>query len=1592
MQKNRVLKRILGFTQIFVLFLFLTPFFVNLQAASNVGLGEIGYVEEYEIADGVTFERIMAYNNMGEQKAHLIEFHHSTLTPMVTYGNGVYGGTTLSNYINIAESGGAKVIAALNGDFYDTSNGVPLGMMIINGKLVTSGNGRHAVGIKADGSVIGGQVNIGLVFNNGSTNTTINHLNKDRKTNTSNVYMYTDDFGASTQTTVPGTEVVLNITSGNHLTIGGTITAQVEEVRTNATNTSIPYGRVVLGVHNDNAQKLAGLTVGTTITISATDNTTLGWESVIQSIGIGNIIAEDGVITSVAISNKDVHPRSFLGFKDDGTYMLFQVDGRQPGYSNGMDYQQIYDYLVTERGASNVYELDGGGSSTISARLPGSANASVLNNPSDGRERSNANAILFLAKTGPDPSGTVAHLHSYPRNLVILENAEIDLQVKATDMNYYPATLPSNIEFSTTGDIGTIDADGRFVAKEGAGSGTIVIKSGSITETVTVTVLDAIDRMTTDQTFISIAPSAKTTLKVSAYLNRVPIYISNESFTWTVSEGLGSISSAGEFTGTDGSAVGTITISYKGFSLEVPVEVGRLPQMITTFEDMIMRPSANYNWDWMIENPANGGTGNVSINTDERYVKFGHQSLRIDYDFRNATGTTSVTAFKRAGGNGSPPSTTAQYTALEGYPTHIGMWVYGDLNGANIRMQMRDANNAVQYINFVPDTVNWEGWQYIEAEIPTGLPAPLFLQYPIRVMSVAGRVKSSGTLYFDNLRAVYGFRNDDVLSPLSGDITPADGTTITNPSQTVSIRMWDDRSGNYTGVNKDSIKMWINDELIENLLLLDNEDGSVTANFTPSVFDTFRAGPQIVKVRFEDNYGNISFRTWQFLMEGEYVSVDAEISPKQEKLYAGDSFTYTITANQYEDFARFKGSIIYNHRALQIVEVEILDANINVIQNIFNNTTGVYEFDLSGMAGLANQANPDLIRLTFQTRDNFTPNSDSALIATEARVFETGDSVGRKFLLPSYEVKVDYKYRLSYPTSTVGRDISFLIQDANLNPIAGASVIIEGADISITALSDANGRITTSAFNALPVGTTFYAYATLEGYSSQKMAMEILPSLGSSTPQLVIVAPGNRSHREAFITWQTNLDTTIGVVRFRVKGTTNWTNATDHSSHIIQVLNNNNMQEYRAHRVALINLSSNTEYEYQVGNGSVWSPIQTFKTSPFNQDTSMLFIADPQATGAAGYDGMAALINAALTKNPDISLTLLGGDVVEDTNMYAHWQGLNSRLAEQLAKMRFSSASGNHDVIRDYGDPFNWAFTGPNNGTGATLGANYSFIVGNAIVAVIDTETPSSFPAQKEWLINTMNASDRTFKIVLMHRSVYPAFNQDLHIRDWYETMDAANVDLVLSGHDHLYARTAMAANEKVAVGDGPVYVIGGSAGNKFYASTNLENRPWIDVLYEEQNNVYSLIDIVGDELIFTAYALIGGASIEIDSFIISKAEVEEPVATSIEISGASTLELGEDTTLTAIIKDQNQNPMDLTVTWALASPVTGVSISANGVISATMQAAKDTVVTVVATYGDITQTHQITLSYTFVYENTVEGVLTEILNKQKDMIANILG
>lgn len=97
------------------------------------------------------------------------------------------------------------------------------------------------------------------------------------------------------------------------------------------------------------------------------------------------------------------HPRTAIGYTEDAeTLFLITVDGRQPGYSEGMTLEELADFMLDKlaeytRSGDNAYQalnLDGGGSTTMVVRQQ------VVNRPSDAPgEESVANALLVVDTT-----------------------------------------------------------------------------------------------------------------------------------------------------------------------------------------------------------------------------------------------------------------------------------------------------------------------------------------------------------------------------------------------------------------------------------------------------------------------------------------------------------------------------------------------------------------------------------------------------------------------------------------------------------------------------------------------------------------------------------------------------------------------------------------------------------------------------------------------------------------------------------------------------------------------------------------------------------------------------------------------------------------------------------------------------------------------------------------------------------------------------------------------------------------------------------------------------------------------------------------
>lgn len=100
-----------------------------------------------------------------------------------------------------------------------------------------------------------------------------------------------------------------------------------------------------------------------------------------------------------------LHPRTALGLdKERRTLIVIVVDGRQPGYSEGVSFQELAD-LMLEAGAHTAMNMDGGGSTTLVMQGE-DGSAKILNSPIDnripGRERPVANHLAVFAQEKTD--------------------------------------------------------------------------------------------------------------------------------------------------------------------------------------------------------------------------------------------------------------------------------------------------------------------------------------------------------------------------------------------------------------------------------------------------------------------------------------------------------------------------------------------------------------------------------------------------------------------------------------------------------------------------------------------------------------------------------------------------------------------------------------------------------------------------------------------------------------------------------------------------------------------------------------------------------------------------------------------------------------------------------------------------------------------------------------------------------------------------------------------------------------------------------------------------------------------------------------
>ena len=543
------------------------------------GTGEAVYINTTELADGFTYTNAVSYDDDGRAESFTLETERgSSVYPIVMACDTIYGGFTVTEMIAYAESLGYNVVGAVNADFGE-SNGVPTGMVVENGVYKSSPEGNSAIAFNDGRAFVSEKPEVELTFTNEENGYeyTTEHLNKSRTDY--GAYVFSEYFSTvSTRTSGDGWFVRFEVLGGDELTLGGEVELIVTEINTDGDSVSIGGDNLILTASDAAALGMVAesFEVGDRVTleISCSDSRLedADWVS-----GCGNILALDGEIYDQNRWNSEVtdaNPRTAIGIKSDGTVVYHVLDGRS-SLSVGATLEELAQDMLS-MGCVDVVNLDGGGSSVMSLRVPGIDGFTVVNDPSDGRLRSVSSYILFV--TDSDPNGSASRLFLAEDGDYVLAGSSVDIIVVATDRALYTVAAPESV--SARAQRGTVEA-GVYTAPESAGTDSISLSGGGVSGSGTLHVIDRVDSLTvtdaaTGNTVsqLMLENGEIVDLDVAAkYLMR-DVSLSDETVEYTLTGDIGTITPDGVFTASlSGAAAGTISVSCGGVTREISVRV-----------------------------------------------------------------------------------------------------------------------------------------------------------------------------------------------------------------------------------------------------------------------------------------------------------------------------------------------------------------------------------------------------------------------------------------------------------------------------------------------------------------------------------------------------------------------------------------------------------------------------------------------------------------------------------------------------------------------------------------------------------------------------------------------------------------------------------------------------------------------------------------------------------------------------------------------------------------------------------------------------------------------------------------------------------
>ncbi|GGT32800.1 hypothetical protein GCM10010207_36000 [Streptomyces atratus] len=628
---------------------------------------------------------------------------------------------------------GRRTVAAINADFFDINQtGAPEGIGIKDGITVQSpapGINR-AVGIGPDGA---GRI-LNLYFE--GTLTLPAGQQPLAAYNAANV----PAGGVGAYTSAWGTaDRALTVDNATPVTEAVVRDGKVLSVSDTPGSGAVPDDTTVLVGREAGAVALDALKPGDPVSLTYRARTDSG-PVPRTAVGGRELLVVDGVAQNHdGEGNNTAAPRTAVGFSKDGrTMQILTVDGRQAD-SGGVTLTEL-GLMMQRAGSYSALNLDGGGSSTLVAREPGSDALRVENSPSDGSERTVPNG---LALTAPDGSGRLKGFWVQPRTPAgsapgvdpvkgghpdrVFPGLTRRLTATGYDETYGPADGDPRWR-TMRGTVGTVDGDGLFTARR-SGTTDVRAEHGPARGSTSLTVLDKLARIqpTTQRVGLADAGATGTFGIVGLDAHGTSAPVEPHDITLDYDHALFDIrdDGRGSFTVTSrtGTGAGQIKATVAGTTTVLAVSVGLTEQAVSSFDDA---------GSWKFSQAR--ASGSLAATPD------GHTGtgLKLTYDFTQSTATRAAYA--------TPPKPVT----VPGQPQSFKLWIKGDGKGAWPTLHLKDAAGSDQLLR--GPYVTWAGWRQVTFAVPPGAAMPLSVSR-FYLAETAAAKQYTGEIVIDELTA-----------------------------------------------------------------------------------------------------------------------------------------------------------------------------------------------------------------------------------------------------------------------------------------------------------------------------------------------------------------------------------------------------------------------------------------------------------------------------------------------------------------------------------------------------------------------------------------------------------------------------------------------------------------------------------------------------------------------------------------------------------------------------------------------------------------------------------------------------------------------